>query len=156
MKKVKSTKTLEDKLWSVFSLYIRTKDSKNGANRCYTCGTWEGIKNLDAGHYIKRQYNATKYDERNVKPQCRKCNRFMGGNQDEFAIKLQKDYGEGVLDNLNKLKWSYKKFGIDELEELIDYYKEQLKIINGEDTHYTNTSTHQCVRYGEKIIYNCY
>jgi len=45
MKKVKSTKTLEDKLWSVFSLYIRTKDSKNGANRCYIRG-FTYLKNI--------------------------------------------------------------------------------------------------------------
>jgi len=123
MKKVKNTKTLEDKLWKVFSIYIRNKGSHNGANRCYTCNMFEDIKNLDAGHYIKRQYNATKYDERNVKPQCRKCNRFMGGNQDEFAIHLEKDYGEGILQDLDKLKWSYKKFDIKELERLIEYYE---------------------------------
>jgi len=125
----KDTKTLEDKLWKVFSLYIRTKGSNNGANRCYTCGTFKDIKELDAGHYVKRQYNTTKYDERNVKPQCKKCNRFMGGNQDEFAIHLKKDYGDDILEELNKLKWGYKKFSIEELEERITYYKEQLKIL---------------------------
>jgi len=120
----KSAPDYESILWRTFSKYIRLNSANSqGAVQCYTCGVYKHWKDVDAGHYIKRECHATKFDERNVKPQCKKCNRFMGGNQDEFAIHLIKDYGPGILEELHQLKNSYFKFTDKWLKEKIDEYK---------------------------------
>jgi len=127
-KTVKKTSSKEDLLWTWFSKYIRLSHAnKDGIVRCYTCGAYHHWKDVDAGHYVKREFHATKFDERNVKPQCRKCNRFMGGNQDEFAIHLLKDYGPVIIEELNELKHSYFKFTDQWLEEKLNHYKNEFK-----------------------------
>ena len=69
---------------------------------------------MDAGHYIKRQYNMTRFDERNVHCQCRACNRFKGGMMDEYAINLERDYGQGILQEFEQLKHEIKQFKVRE------------------------------------------
>ena len=101
------------KLDRLFSIHIRSKDSKNGVVRCYTCATIDNWQNMDAGHYISRQYKAVRWDSRNVKPQCKSCNRFHEGMKDEFALHLVKDYGPQILEELNRAKWMI--FKADEL-----------------------------------------
>ena len=127
-KTVKKTSSKEDLLWTWFSKYIRLSQANcDGIVKCYTCGTYHHWKNVDAGHYVKREHHATKFDERNVKPQCKKCNRFMGGNQDEFAIHLLKDYGPAIIEELNELKHSYFKFTDQWLDEKLEHYKNEFK-----------------------------
>ena len=125
MKKGKKVtiKSLKRKLDRVFSLYIRQRDH----GKCYTCGVKRDIREMDAGHYIKRGHYATRYDERNVHCQCRACNRFKGGMMDEYAVHLLKDYGPNILNELNRLKHTIKKFTIKELQEKIKYYESATK-----------------------------
>ena len=123
MKVPKNPKKTLDKL---FSKYIRFKDAQNGYVRCYTCNAVHPPEEVDAGHYITRQHMATRWDERNVKPQCRKCNRFESGVSDEFALHLLKDYGQDVLDELNKAKWTPTKIDTMQIVVLIEKYKEKL------------------------------
>lgn len=118
------------KLDRIFSQYIRKKDLKNECNRCYTCKKIITYEETDAGHYITRQHMATRFDERNVKPQCRRCNRFQSGCADEFALHLLEDYGADVLAELNQAKWTPTK--VDDLTIIgmqMDY-KERLKKID--------------------------
>lgn len=124
--KLKPLNKLEALLWTHFSTYIRKKDADfQGFTHCYTCGKRINWKlEADAGHYIKRAYKSLKFDERNVKPQCFRCNHFMDGNQDAFAEHLELDYGHGILQELGKLKWVEKRFTRLELEELIKKYKD--------------------------------
>ena len=42
---------LVKKLDTVFSQYIRLKDSKDGIGTCVTCGKQDHWKNLQAGHF---------------------------------------------------------------------------------------------------------
>lgn len=122
-------KKLEDNLWKVFSEYIRLRDSKinGGYGKCYTCNKIIHWKDGDAGHYEKRQHENIKFDERNVHLQCQKCNRFEGGRQADYALHLEKDYGMGILQELDRLKWIPKFWSNKELEERIKYYKEEVK-----------------------------
>lgn len=102
----KSTQSLQSKLDTLFSLYIRKRyATPDGMVRCVTCGKYDHWKETDAGHYISRQYLSTRYDERNVHVQCRSCNRFHEGRKDEYTLFLIKTYGVGILEELNKDKW---------------------------------------------------
>ena len=78
---------------------------------------------MHAGHYVKRVRKSLKFDERNVKPQCPRCNMFLDGNQDAFAEHLELDYGHGILQEFGKLKWTEKRWTRKEFDELIEHYK---------------------------------
>lgn len=118
----KSVKTLKRKLDDLFSLFVRLRDK----GICYTCGIQKDPKDMDAGHYIKRQHNSLRFDERNVHAQCKKCNRFMGGNMSEYAVRLQRDYGQGILEEFSAKKQQIKVFTTTELEGLITHYKNEI------------------------------
>lgn len=105
-KGIKSTQSLQSKLDTIFSLYIRKRyATPDGMVRCVTCGKYDHWKETDAGHYISRQYLSTRYDERNVHVQCKSCNRFHEGMKDEYTLFLLKTYGVGILEELNRDKW---------------------------------------------------
>ena len=119
------------KLDRVFSEYIRRSAAdKNGIVRCYTCAWIGGWKDCDAGHYITRDHMATRWDERNVKPQCQHCNRFKSGVSDEFALHLVRDYGQDVLDELNRAKWTPTRMGEYEMLGFLEHYKGKLKALS--------------------------
>lgn len=116
----------EDKAWVWVSRYIRKRFSFGDEYCvCYTCKALKHWKDIDAGHYIKRQYKATIFDERNLRPQCRACNRFHGGKQHEFGIHLEEEYGMGILQQLNKKSLEYKRYSISELESIAKEYRQK-------------------------------
>jgi hypothetical protein len=116
-------KGLVDKLDRVFSKFVRMRGADDcGTVQCITCGKLAHYSEMDAGHYIKRQHMSVRYHPVNVQVQCRKCNRFMGGVQDEYASWIIKQFGAHVLEDLMKKKHETKKFARYELEEMIlDY-----------------------------------
>lgn len=106
-------------------MFIRLKYADQFGNvRCYTCPDIKPYKEIHAGHYIKRARKILKFDERNVRPQCVACNLYRDGNQDVFAVNLEKEYGHGILQEFAKLKWKEKRFTRQELEQLIEHYRE--------------------------------
>lgn len=125
----KSSKQLEKDLDKVFSLYVRQKNADFRGNvKCYTCGKSVNWKvQCDAGHYIKRSHLGTRWDERNVKPQCKRCNKWLNGNQDEFAKRLVDEYGADILKELWKLKHKIFKPERWWLETRIEMYKNYKK-----------------------------
>jgi hypothetical protein len=116
---------LEKKLDKEFSYYIRRKDADEGGTvSCITCKTLWFWKDVDCGHFIKRQHRSTRFDERNVAAQCRRCNHFMGGRQDDYAQEIIKAYGQEVFEELMQLKYQTKKHSRIEIEEMIEKYQE--------------------------------
>src|SRR4051812_21962545 len=103
----KSVTSLHTKLWDLFSIYIRYRDSEEiegvRVGRCISCGKQInafGPKCGQAGHYIKRRHKAVLYDEQNVNLQCPHCNSKppigLDGNMAEYAIGLEEKYGTGT------------------------------------------------------------
>jgi len=82
-----------------FSLYIRRRDTSIGG-ACCTCGKHITFEESDCGHFISRDYIATRWDERNAHAQCRKCNRFQSGKQYEHGLHVDKIHGKGTADIL--------------------------------------------------------
>lgn len=116
-----SSKTLKRKLWEIFSKYIRLRDQST----CISCDKrFDAISELDAGHYHPRTSGmALFFDERNVHAQCRGCNRFRHGNLAQYALALQRRYGKGILEELDKKRQEIKKYSTQEYIDLIEYYK---------------------------------
>lgn len=103
-----------------FSQYIRLRDN----NICITCG---GVGN-QAGHFMSRRYNATRYDEENVNAQCYRCNVLFYGEQYKYAQELELKYGRGTANKLSKLAKQSHPFKTEELQEIINYSLENIAI----------------------------
>lgn len=88
-----------------FSRYIRVKFSEDGDCTCYTCGKDHPIKEVDNGHYQKREHKATRYHENNCRPQCKTCNGDTkhNGKQDEFRVNLVNEIGEEEVSEIERL-----------------------------------------------------
>ena len=109
-----------------FSIYIRLRDSDDRGNiHCCTCSKLGFWKEMDAGHFIPRQNKSTRFEDKNVFGQCRRCNRFYNGSPAEYAQFLSKRFGEGILDELIQLSHQAKKYTQTEINELRDYYKNE-------------------------------
>lgn len=118
----------DTKLWQTFSIYIRMRDAdEDGYVKCITCPTRKHWRQMDAGHGIGRQHKATKFDEKNVAAQCKRCNGFNGGEQAIYKEEVEKRYGKGTWDKLVLKSRQTCKRGKVDIEEMTKYYKEQVE-----------------------------
>ena len=117
---------LVKKLDVVFSQWVRLSNSDyRGFCRCVTCGKeghWK-TGGIQAGHFISRKHYSTRWDERNVKPQCVGCNMFRAGEQYQYSLYL----GNKLSKELYELSQNITKFTNIELEEMISDYSNRLK-----------------------------
>lgn len=114
----------DDKLWKVFSLFVRLRDSdENGYCKCITSGRIVHWKDCDAGHFISRRHLATKYDEQNVNAQSRNDNRFNAGNQYAYAKAIDMKYGPGTADKILARSRMTAKIGQFEIDVMTTHYK---------------------------------
>ena len=121
-------KKLIARLDRVFSQWVRSKDADHrGYVQCFTCGVWKHWKTVDAGHFQSRAKFSTRWDERNVKCQCKACNGFRSGEQYRFARNLDAEYGEGTALEIEVLSNTTRKYSVEELEALIDVYNRRLR-----------------------------
>lgn len=112
------------KLDVVFSQWTRLSNAdKNGFCTCCTCGRKFHHKEIQAGHFMSRKHYSTRWDERNVKPQCKKCNMFSQGEQYKYSIFL----GKELANELYLKSKEVVKFSSNEIEEMIADYSERLK-----------------------------
>jgi hypothetical protein len=113
-----------------FSLFIRTRDSQKYEGRefdCISCGLRKTIDQADCGHYVNRQHMSLRFSELNCHAQCRKCNRFMEGNIQDYRKGLIKKIGEQKVLMLESAKHITNKISNFELEILAKHYKEETK-----------------------------
>lgn len=106
----------------VFSIYIRIRDD----GKCYTCGDEKHWKYQQNGHYVSRSYLPLRFSEINCHVQCYSCNICKNGNMDEYAIKLQKQFGKNILDKLNKEKWANVKYDVQWYQKMIRKYEKKI------------------------------
>ena len=115
------------RLDAVFSKYIRLRVAdENGIVRCFTCGTPHHWTKAECGHYCKRQYMNTRFDEMNCQVQDFKCNYLEQGADVKFKEALIKKYGEQEYNKLIARKYQTKKWSHFELQYLIEDYKKKV------------------------------
>ena len=127
MAKKKTLKYWKTKIDKPFHEYIRRRDADNdsGYCQCISCDKPIHFTDSDAGHFISRGKLATRWDERNVNAQCRKCNRFEYGRQYEYSITL----GEDLSDELLQKSRQTMKLMEHEYQEIFETYRDKLKEI---------------------------
>jgi len=114
---------LVKKLDSIFSQYIRLKNSVDEISTCFTCGKKDHWKKLQNGHFQSRKHYSTRWDEINCQVQCAGCNVFKYGEQYVFGAKLDQKFGQGTSRRLHIKAKKIIKLADFELEELIIKYK---------------------------------
>ena len=127
----KSTRSkLVKKLDTIFSLYIRLRNSENEIIECFTCGKNAHYKdNMQCGHFQSRKYYATRWNTINCQAQCKSCNVFKYGEQFIFGNRLNAKYGEGTSEKLQKKAKQIAKLSTNDLTMLINKYKDLTKTI---------------------------
>jgi hypothetical protein len=119
---------LDEKLWKVFSEWIRRRYAdENGIVKCFTCPKQGHWKELQAGHFISRKHKATKYHEIGVQVQCVSCNIFGQGMQFVFGRNLDLKFGEGTAEKIEQESRMICKRDVIDLKQMIDYYKQKIK-----------------------------
>ena len=128
-KKQRSFKTLKNSLDIVFALFIRKRDTipygSTRIGKCISCGVVMFYEKGDCGHFINRRHMSLRWNEKNSNFQCRCCNRFDEGNNIGYISGMIRKYGQGIIDELTLKKNTISKLACFELEQLINYYKNE-------------------------------
>jgi len=97
--KVKTLSQFEAEAKKSFQKWIRLRDKDLP---CISCGSTES-DTFDGGHFKKAEiYSGVIFDERNVNKQCRRCNRFLNGNELLYREGLIKRFGDDFVKELEQ------------------------------------------------------
>jgi hypothetical protein len=123
-RKPKTQAQLKKDLDAVFSIYIRQKYANDlGDVECYTCFKMFPIKKIQNGHFVSRQYLATRWNENNCRPQCWGCNGFGNGKPLDFEERLKKELGDEYVEEMKASRHQSLKLDRHWYQEQIDKYK---------------------------------
>jgi hypothetical protein len=109
-----------------FQKWIRLRDSDKP---CISCNSTIA-STFDGGHFYKAEvYSGLIFNENNCHKQCRKCNRFMNGNELNYRKGLIARYGIDYVVNLDNIcdKNRVKKYTKEELITIKKQYDERIK-----------------------------
>lgn len=113
---------VQDELWEICKQIIRTKYG----NTCFTCDR-SGLAGSQwhTGHFIPKSVCGAylKYDLRNLRPQCYRCNIDLSGNGSEFYRRMVIKEGATFVDELFKDKQKTVK-AIDHYKMTLLFYRE--------------------------------
>ncbi len=108
-----------------FNLYIRLRDK---GKPCISCGRKTGAK-MNAGHYLSvGDYPHLRFCELNVHLQCEHCNRYKGGNTENYRKALILKIGESAVAWL-ECEHPAIAYQVEDLKALIDVYKFKSKAL---------------------------
>ena len=125
--KEKTYKVLLKEADKYYSLMLRQNAANsNGYVKCYTCRATRHWKEMQCSHYISRRILSTRFYGKNTKPACVGCNMFKEGNKPAYALALIKEYGKGVLEELDSLSHIKVKYSRDKLSTMIAHFKSKI------------------------------
>lgn len=128
----------KSRAWFYFSRVVLLKKARLTSGglmcKCTTCGAFHPLnsKQMQAGHYRKvfdanTSNFATAFDERNVFPQCMRCNKYRGGAMDEASLYIEETYGLGTCAELIRKSKNPTKLDVLFLENIKEIYKGMYK-----------------------------
>jgi len=125
----KPIKQLRKIHWRYMSKYVRLRDG----GVCITCLKKDDPKNMDAGHYFHSGTMDSFWLDsnfKNINCQCTTCNQYNSGRRDIYAVKLERKYGFGILQELDEVRLKQTKAtredvanAIINLKALLSYYE---------------------------------
>ncbi len=97
--KLKTLSQYEAEAKISFQKWVRLRDKNQN---CISCGI-NDTELFDGGHFKKAEiYSGVIFDPNNCHKQCRKCNRFLGGNELNYRQGLILRYGIEYTDAIEK------------------------------------------------------
>ena len=125
--KKKTLSKLKNDLQVIFNKYIRLRDNDKP---CVSCGK---RNKLQAGHYFAvKNYDAFRFDERNVHGECAGCNCFDESHLIGYTNNISNRLTHEELESLHNEVTLYKqnrlayKWDRPTILELIEIYKEKV------------------------------
>jgi hypothetical protein len=103
---------------------------EDGDWTCFTCGAQidpagndeRGVSmkaQMQAGHFKPQGiYKSIKYDPYNVRPQCVRCTKWLHANLGAYSLTLEKRFGFGILQTLERRAKLYFDYTIPLLEKM--------------------------------------
>lgn len=119
-------KKLQEALWKECR---RITFNKYG-NTCYTCGATNLVAgNLQLGHFIPNSTCGAflRYDLRNLRPQCMRCNIHGGGQGAEFYRQMESEVGKKAVNKLFQERDAYQKISKQKIVKASDHYAKLLE-----------------------------
>lgn len=121
-KKARSMKSLKAELWNLCKAITRL----TYGNTCYTCKK-TGLEGSGwhTGHFLASSICGIflRYDLRNLRPQCYRCNIDLSGNGAVFYRLMVEDHGQVYVDQLFRDKELVTKGNTAFYQAKIDQYK---------------------------------
>lgn len=114
---------LFDKVWKKCSEYVRKRDNYI----CFTCDRQLDKDTSHAGHFRHGKTKPTFFDERQIRCQCVKCNKWLSGNLGIYGVKLSWLLGKKTINEIIQSSFQLKIWKAKELEKLDRYFDEKLK-----------------------------
>ena len=123
---LETQQSLTKKAQRYFNAFIRARDK---GKLCVSCDKPLANK-FDAGHYFSSTHKNTTFNEKNVHGQCVRCNRDLHGNLLNYQIGIEKRIGGDELIKLHEEAHKIRKYTREELNEIIEIYKQKKKEID--------------------------
>ena len=122
------------KLDQVFSVYIRLvvadKEWYITCPLCWARVRWTKAHNM---HFIKRSVYKYRWDEKNCHAGCMRCNVILHGNYIVYTRRMQRKYGEILVDEMINDR-QIMKIATSSLQEMIEKYQvlvDELRVEKG-------------------------
>jgi hypothetical protein len=123
--KLETASDKRNKLQKIFNEFIRLRDK---GNPCISCNRSLEGKNYHAGHfYAVGQFPELRFNELNCHAQCHWCNIHLHGNGALYRMNLERKIGADKLILLDGLAHVPVKYSAQEIEEMSDFYKDEIK-----------------------------
>lgn len=115
---------------AVFDGELVEIQSRLGECVCVTCSTatpWSGDRGMNCGHFVASRCNSILFEETNVAPQCAHCNKFLGGNQENYSLWMRHVHGQKEIERLRQLRHRSVTFTREELVKRRLAYLDRLR-----------------------------
>lgn len=127
--KEKTLSQLIKELDTVFSLFIRLRDSNDqGTVICFVSGEKVYYKEAQAAHWIPRANMVMRFCEQNVHACTKESNQYDPQHDDKYILKMLGFYGKNIVDDLIRRAQGLQKWTRPEIQEMIEDYS--IKVAN--------------------------
>ena len=123
---MRTTKQLQDNLDTIFSKYIRLRDTNDyGYGTCITCRETFHYDNLECGHFRKRRHLSVRWHVANVNIQCTPCN--QKDDNAAYMIAMLNKHGIEIMAEIIKTSHDVRKFTNEDYEEMYQHFRGKVK-----------------------------
>jgi len=120
-------KRSKKRAWDSFAKWYRTKVTKKGWVKCYTCDSATTFENIQPGHWMTGHTNTNYINVLYIRPQCRYCNVILKGNQGVFWERVEDEIGTEKFMYLRQHSKDFLNLTVQDYLELEKIYKTKLE-----------------------------